>query len=131
MKITINEPPRSKKNSMQIIKLGNRYSLTPSKQYKEYKRKCGKYFADWSAEPIDFPVNVKCVFYMPTRRRVDLTNLEAAIHDILTDYGVLADDCRDIVASTEGSRVYYDKANPRTEIEITPYDGEWEIWSSK
>ena len=133
MKIVINEPPRSKKNSMQIIRLGNRYSLTQSKQYKEYKRDCGKWIGEQAEllSPIDFPVNVKCEFYMPTRRRCDLTNLEAAIHDILVDYGVLADDCRDIIASTEGSRVWYDKERPRVEIEITPYDGEYEVWKYK
>ena len=130
MKITINEPPRSKKNSMQIIKLGNRYSLTPSKAYKEYKRACGQYLIGWAAPPIDYPINLKCVFYMPTHRRCDKTNLESAICDILVDYGILADDSRDIVASTDGGRVFYDKTNPRTEIEITPYDGEYEIWKS-
>ena len=130
MKITINEPPRSKKNSMQIIKLGNRYSLTPSKAYKEYKRACGQYLVGWSASPIDYPINLKCIFYMPTHRRCDKTNLESAICDILVDYGILADDSRDIVASTDGGRVYYDKQNPRTEIEITPYDGEYEVWKS-
>lgn len=130
MKIVINEPPRSKKNSMQIIRLGNRYSLTQSKAYKEYKRNCGKYINGQveMLSPIDFPVNIKCEFYMPTRRRCDLTNLEAAIHDILVDYGVLADDCRDIVASTDGSRVFYDKQHPRTEIEITNYEGEYTVW---
>lgn len=130
MKITIPEPPRSKKNSMQIIRLGNRYSLTQSKQYKEYKKACGKYLHDVVAEPIDYPVTVKCEFYMPTHRRCDLTNLEAAIHDILTDYGIITDDCRDIIASTDGSRVRYDKQNPRTEIEITQYEGEYEVWKS-
>lgn len=130
MKIVINEPPRSKKNSMQIIRLGNRYSLTQSKQYKEYKRNCAKYLTDVVAEPIDFPVSVKCTYYMPTRRRVDLTNLMAATHDLLVDYGILADDNRDVVCSVDGSRVFYDKVNPRTEIEITQYDGEYEVWKS-
>ena len=34
--------------------------------------------------------------------------------------GLLADDNRDIIAGTDGSRVYYDKENPRTEVEIAP-----------
>ena len=130
MKIIINEPPRSKKNSMQIIKLGNRYSLMPSKVYREYEKACAKYFADWDAEPIDFPCEVKCTFYVGTRRKVDLCNLLEAAHDILVKYGVLTDDCRDIVCSVDGSRVFYDKTSPRTEIEITPYDGEYEVWKA-
>ena len=128
MKIVINEPPRSKKNSMQIIRLGNRYSLTQSKQYKDYKRSCAKYLTGVVGEPIDYPVTVRCEYYMPTRRRVDLTNLMAATHDILVDYGILADDNRDVVVSVDGSRVFYDKANPRTEIEITQYEGEYDTW---
>ena len=131
MRITINEPPRSKKNSMQIVRFGNRPTLVQSKNYKDYEKACAKYFADWVAEPIDYPVNLKCDYYMPTKRKVDITNLMSATHDILVKYGVLADDNRDIVASVDGSRVFYDKKNPRTEIEITPYDGEYDIWKSK
>lgn len=68
---------------------------------------------------IDFPVNVKCLYYMPTRRIVDMVNLEEATLDILVKYGVLQDDNSKIVASMDGSRVLYDKLRPRTEIEIT------------
>ena len=128
MKIVINEPPRTKKNSMQIIKLGNRYSLVPSKQYKEYQKVCGKYLEGLCLEPINHPVTVKCDYYMPTRRRVDLTNLLEATHDVLVKYGILADDDRDVIVSVDGSRVYYSKEHPRTEIEITDYVGEWEEW---
>ena len=56
---------------------------------------------------------------MPTKRRVDLTNLMEATHDILVHCGVLADDNSKIIVSVDGSRVEYDKNNPRTEIEIT------------
>lgn len=90
----------------------------PSKQYREYERACGKYLAGLLPKPIDKPVNVKTVFYMQTRRKVDLSNLISAIHDILTHYGVIADDNSSIVVSVDGSRVFYDKDRPRTEIEI-------------
>ena len=56
---------------------------------------------------------------MKTKRRVDLTNLLEAVDDMLVKAGVLADDNRDIVAGHDGSRVYYDKDNPRIEIDIT------------
>lgn len=58
------------------------------------------------------------MFYMPTRRIVDLTNLEEAIDDILVKYGVLKDDNSRILVSHDGSRVLYDKNNPRTEVTI-------------
>jgi Holliday junction resolvase RusA-like endonuclease len=56
---------------------------------------------------------------MQTRRKVDLTNLLNAINDILVKYEILADDNSSIVFSMDGSRVFYDKENPRTEITIT------------
>ena len=66
-------------------------------------------------------------FYTDTRRKVDKTNLESAMLDILVHYGVLADDCRDIVYSTDGTCVEWDRDNPRTEISIRPLDGV-DIW---
>ena len=70
------------------------------------------------------PVNVKAIYYMPTRRKVDITNLHEALHDVLTHYAVVADDNSNIIAATDGSRVRYDKTNPRTEVTITPMNDE-------
>ena len=67
---------------------------------------------------------------MPTRRRCDTVNLEEGLWDILVEAGVLADDCRDIIASDDGSRTFYDKNRPRTEVVITPYEEEYEQWRS-
>lgn len=71
------------------------------------------------ARPIDRPVTVKYLFYLPDRRRRDLTNLQEAADDILVAYGILADDCYRIVASHDGSRCLVDRDSPRTEIWIT------------
>lgn len=75
-------------------------------------------------EPINTPVNVKCLFYMPTARKVDLTNLLEAADDALVTAGVLADDNSKIVVSHDGSRVLLDKDKPRTEIYITEAQNE-------
>ena len=56
---------------------------------------------------------------MPTRRKVDLTNLQEAADDMLVHFKVLEDDNMTIVAGHDGSRVRYDKENPRIEITIT------------
>ena len=56
---------------------------------------------------------------MPTRRRVDLTNLLEATDDILVRAGVLSDDCAAVVAGHDGSRVLLDRKRPRVEITIT------------
>lgn len=63
---------------------------------------------------------MKCVYYMPTRHKVDLCNLLAATCDILVKANVIEDDNSKIIVSHDGSRVLYDKENPRVEIEIKP-----------
>lgn len=119
LRITIPLTPISKKNHSQILinKATGRPFIMPSKQYKEYE-KDAMHFMPKGVEAIAEPVNVKCLFYMPTRRKVDLTNLLQAIDDILVKAGVLQDDHSGIVVSHDGSRVMYDKERPRTEVEI-------------
>lgn len=90
--------------------------IIPSQAYKQYEKDAAIFMPKIDA--IDYPINLKCVFYMPTKRRVDLVNLQESICDILVKYGVLKDDNRNIVATMDGSMVLYDKENPRTEIEI-------------
>ncbi len=69
-------------------------------------------------KPLEGRYRVATVFYMPTRRRTDLTNLIEAAHDVLVAGKILADDNYTIIASVDGSRVMVDKENPRTEIFI-------------
>lgn len=118
--------PRTKKNHSQVITVGGRPRVIPSKQYTQFEKDCGYYIPNKNAN-IDTPVNVKCVYYMDTHRRVDLLNLMGATMDILVHYGVIADDNSKIVVSHDGSRVDYDKANPRTEITITSIGGDGDV----
>lgn len=93
--------------------------IVQSEKYKEYERIAVALLKQPERNTIRTPCNVKMLFYMPTKRRVDLVNLEEAALDILVAAGVLSDDNAAVVASMDGSRVLYDKENPRTEIEIT------------
>jgi Holliday junction resolvase RusA-like endonuclease len=116
---TIKLTPVSKKNSQQILtnpKTGRPF-IMPSKKFKQYEKDAMWFIP--KGEVIDFPVNVKCLFYMPTRRKCDLVNMQEAILDVMVKAGLLADDNYSIVQSMDGSRVLYDKENPRTEIYIT------------
>ncbi len=96
--------------------------MAPSAAFAEYQAHCLRQIRALP-EPlparISTPVNLRCVYYMPTRRRVDLVNLIEATCDILVKAGVLEDDHCRIVAGHDGSRVVYDKENPRAEITIT------------
>lgn len=76
-----------------------------------------------SAAYISARVNVRCVYYMKTARRVDLANLIEATTDILVKANVLEDDNSKIVAAHDGSRVEHDKKNPRVEIWIEEMKG--------
>ena len=122
MKFTIPIPPRTKKNSSQIIFVKGRPLIIPSKLYKQFEKDCKEYMPN--CETIDYPITLRCIYYMPTRRKVDLCNLLEATCDMLVHHKVISDDNSGIVCSHDGSRVYYDKENPRTEVEITKFEGE-------
>lgn len=119
MNLTLYGEPRTKKNSARILRSGSgRPFVAPSAAFEAYQESCL-----WQVRaphsPVSARVNVRCVYYMKTARRVDLANLIEATTDILVKAGVLADDNSQIVAAHDGSRVDYDKNHPRVEIEIT------------
>lgn len=112
--------PRTKKNNQKIIKNPRTKApmIVQNDRYKTYERDSG-WFLKKIPQPINEPVNVKCIFYRDSERRTDLTNLLEAIDDILVKYKILADDNFKVIAGHDGSRVYVDREKPRTEIEIT------------
>lgn len=118
MHLTVYGDPRTKKNSARILtgRAGRPY-VAPSKAYVEYETDCLRQI-NRPRSPISARVNVRCVYYMKTARQVDLANLIEATTDILVKSRVLEDDNCKIVAAHDGSRVDYDKANPRAEIWI-------------
>lgn len=121
-RIILNLPPVTKKNHGQIVMIklkngGKMPKFLPSKQYTAYEKACGEYLKH--VDPFLSPCNMKCLYYMPTRRKVDLVNLLQATSDILVHYGILMDDNSTIIRSYDGSRVLYNKENPRTEIVLT------------
>lgn len=118
MKLTLYGRPITKKNSMRIARNGKRSFLLPSPQFMRYERDCKRQITGKYRKNINYPINLKAVYYMPTRHRVDLTNLLNATNDILVDCGVLKDDNSQIIVSHDGSRVLYDKKNPIVEIFI-------------
>lgn len=120
--------PRTKKNHMRIAGSGAkckacgrflRQYILQSKAHDDYKKQALRYLNPRPDEPINEPVQVTYMFYMKTKRVVDKCNLMAAADDLLVDAGILEDDNSRILVSHDGTRVLYDKANPRTEITIT------------
>lgn len=123
IKFTVPLAPVTKKNSQRIVtirtKKGSFQKIMPSAAFEQYQKDAG-YFIPHRGRKISYPCEVVCLFYMPTRHAVDLTNLEEAIDDVMVFYGLLADDNSSIVVSHDGSRVLYDKDRPRTEVTIRP-----------
>lgn len=122
MIIVIPIPPVTKKNSQRIIRVNGRPVIIPSAKYTAYERQAMNLIHECTGgkkPKINTPCNVECKFYMPTRRRCDLNNLLEAATDTLVRAGILEDDNSLIVAAHDGSRVLYDKENPRTVINIT------------
>lgn len=127
--IVIPGNPTTKKNSRETRKATNRktgkiyYYQGPSKKFEEYQAHCAPYLAippRWRDKfPIDYPVNIKAIYYRKDNHVCDLTGLHQATDDILIHYGILKDDNFKIVAGHDGSRVKVDPDNPRVEIIIT------------
>lgn len=120
MKIVILGDPRTKKNSLRAFN----GRVLPSKAYSEYARAALPQLLGIQTDMIRTPVNVRCLYFMQTRRKVDLVNLLEGTLDLLVAAGILEDDNSRIVAGMDGSRVTYDKTNPRVEVEIMEADNE-------
>lgn len=127
MILTIMGPPPTKKNSQQLIDLGRQCAVCrrkaktiplPSKAFKAYEKVAEGQL--YNCPPIFGEVSVKCLYWLPTARRPDLTNLLAASHDILEHCGIIENDKQ--IRSVDGSRIMgKDAANPRVEVWIEPY----------
>lgn len=98
--------------------------IIPSKGYSEFEKEVIPFFERVKAKTgtVDFVINMKVISYMKTKRLCDLTNVLEAVDDAAVKSGLIADDNRDIIAGHDGSRVFYDKYNPRIEITITQMD---------
>lgn len=116
MRLILYGRPITKKNSSRIVKCGNYHRILPSKAYEKYEKECLLQITGKYKLKLDGKYNLKCLYYMPTRHRVDLVNLLEATCDILVAGHVIADDNSKIIVSHDGSRVLYDKVNPRVEI---------------
>ena len=120
--------PITKKNSMQMAynPKTKRWFPVPSKAYKAYEKKAKEAFKEGApSEPINYPVRVKCAYFLPLnkdgskpKKAPDLTNLLGATNDILVKYHILADDNIEIIESHDGSYAMFTAKEPFTDIVI-------------
>lgn len=125
--------PRTKKNSHRISGCGKRCPVCGKYERQfirnatkttDYAFKAVKFLRPKPARPIEGPVWLVYKLYTQTWHRKDDLNLYEALDDILVANGILKDDDRKTIRSRDGSRVLYDKENPRAEIYIYSYSEE-------
>lgn len=127
LRLDIEGGVRVLKNSKRIVRFGKgptaRMAIVASPQSKRYQASASAQLREqWrqvfaAPIPLNVPVNARIVAYLPTRRRVDLSNVYQGPEDALQHAGVLYDDWQ--IAGHDGSRRRYDKAAPRVEITLT------------
>ena len=127
---TIPLDTRTKKNHMSIAGTGPRCPACGKRRRQfvrqghantEYTARAAQYLHPKPREPFQGTVQLVYLVYTKTRMVVDDLNLYASLDDLLVRERILKDDNRNIIRCRDGSRVLYDKENPRAEIFIYEY----------
>lgn len=71
--------------------------------------------------PIDEKCQVTGLFYVNTQENIPVSSYVESLLDCLTHSGIIKSSGRYLVTNTDGSRVFTDEANPRTEIFIRKF----------
>ncbi len=137
MRLTILGPPRTKKNHQRIIRVKGRPVIMQAKTSEGWEKSAvAQLQIQWNHRspmvirgdheeskkrpvPRDGPLSLRALVYRD-RKVGDLGNYLAAVCDALERAGVVENDR--LIQSFDGSRLLVDKARPRVEIEITPFE---------
>ena len=116
IKLTLPGSIRSKKNSKRIFATGRFKRVLPSKAYCEWEQNVRADLSMYAffKDPISCPVSVEGHIYFKGQRP-DLSGALESIGDALE--GMIWENDRQI-ESWDGSRLYHDLNNPRTEITV-------------
>lgn len=153
IRIVIPGAPRTKKTHPRIIKVGRFHKILPSEAYLEWFEQAMFRVPEIKAwarrEGIELPlkglVEVKAIFYCENLILGDLNGYQQGLGDWLQERkinmksnppklardgaGIITDD--KMIASWDGSRVRIDRQDPRTEIEIRPFQEHLELVSGE
>jgi Holliday junction resolvase RusA-like endonuclease len=104
----------SKKNSTWTVMVRGRAIRLPSQKYKEWNNDAKQQLI--GQDKIPNGSHLVLHFYMPDKRRADLTNKAESIMDTLVDSGLLEDDSYQIIPNLMLEFMGIDKENPRCEV---------------
>ncbi len=122
MKLILPGSIRSKKNSKRIFGKGRFKKVLPSKAYLAWEEEARRAII-WQLHPevkiplFDGLVSVKATIYYKGVRP-DLSGCLESIGDCLEEI-IWENDCQ--IVSWDGSRLYHDLKNPRTEVTIEEF----------
>lgn len=136
IRLQVDGKPAVLKNSRKVVMLGARCptckrgmktASVPSTSAERWLKAARKQLPpQWpfnEAIPKRIRVSAKIVTYAHDRRARDLDNTYGCPQDAIQPHGdwwgIIEDDCQ--IASHDGSRLRYDKDNPRVEITLTPF----------
>lgn len=117
--LTLYGAPRTKKTSNQLQKFGGRLKVVPSRAWMKWRDKVAE---SGDVQPWmrlkDQPYNCCAIFYRDADRG-DTAGFITGLADLLEELGVVSND--KWLVTWDGTRPRVDKANPRTEITLTPF----------
>lgn len=112
--------PLVKKNNRPIYKKGDKSFLGKSRKLADVEESMiWEMKMQNTLEFIKTPVNVCMHFYLGSKRRKDLSNMYQIVEDCLESAGIIENDS--LIYGHDGSRKFYDKDYPRTEVIITDF----------
>lgn len=123
MNLTILGPPVTKSNHQKIIQVRGRPMVIQSAPYRKWEKSALEQLARLLplAPATAAPVSLKAIFYRE-RRTGDLGNYLKALCDVIERAGLIENDR--LIHSFDGSRLAWDKTNPRVEFEVMPMPDE-------
>lgn len=121
--LTIYGQPVSKKNQMQMARTkSGRFFPVPSAAYRKWLTLAKQQISGPDRLNIDEPIHLRIIAFRHTKRNIDLSNIYAAVEDMLQKLGVIKDDGQ--VQSHDGSRkiLGVSEAEAKVVIRITRFD---------
>lgn len=118
MRLTLLGRIPSKKNSKVIITTRSRPILVPSSKYNQWHRRLSKELMQYKGSNLSGIHYLLIEFWMPDRRRTDLTNKAESIMDLLVDLNIIKDDSWVVIPFLMLRARGVSKKNPRAEVSI-------------
>lgn len=118
LRLTLFGPPRTKKTSNRVMKVGGLLRVAPSKAWVEWRDSLWR--SGQMPSPVRLPaepVNCTALFYRANDSG-DVHGFYQGLADVLEEGGVLPDD--KWIKSWDGSQLLIDRGCPRIEITLTP-----------